>query len=76
VAQVLVREIDGAVLAALKRRASRGGRSLQAELKHVLERASRSDVVEARRLAARIRRMLAGRAHSDSADLVAADRAR
>jgi plasmid stability protein len=76
VAQVLVREIDEAVLAALKRRAARSGRSLQAELKHLLERAARTDVGEARRVAARIRRALAGRSHGDSADLVATDRAR
>lgn len=73
--QVLVRDIDPATLARLKARAARRGRSLQAELKAILEEAA-APVVEATALAARIRRGLAGRSHSDSADLVAEDRGR
>lgn len=74
--QVLVRNLDKAVVDRLKRRARRRGRSLQAELHEILERAARSDVAEARRAAERIRRKLADRRHSDSAELIAEDRAR
>ncbi len=73
--QVLVRDLDPAVLERLKQRAAQSGRSLQAELKTILENAARP-VPAAAALAARIRRKLSGRRHSDSADLVASDRRR
>ncbi len=75
-AQVLVRNLDPAVVERLKSRALRHGRSLQAEVKRVLEQAAGAGVEDARALAARIRRRLAGRRHSDSAALVAEDRRR
>ncbi len=75
-AQVLVRNLEGAVVERLKARARRHGRSLQAELKSVLEQAAGVNAEEARALAARIRRRLAGRRHSDSAALVAEGRRR
>lgn len=75
-AQVLVRDLKTDVVARLKARAKRHGRSLQTELKEILETASRQSTVEARALADRIRRQLAGRAHTDSVDLLAEDRAR
>lgn len=73
--QVLVRDLDPAVLERLKQRAESSGRSLQAELKLIIEQAARpvSDVAA---LAARMRRKLAGRDHSDSAELLAQDRGR
>ncbi len=74
--QVLVRNLDVAVLRKLKARARKNGRSLQAEMKSILEQAARSDLAAARAAAARIRRQLAGRVHSDSAALLAEDRAR
>jgi hypothetical protein len=49
---------------------------LQTELKQILQAASSQSAVDARALADRIRRELAGRAHSDSTELLAADRAR
>jgi plasmid stability protein len=73
--QVLVRDLDPAVLQRLKQRAARSGRSLQAELKSILENAARP-VEDAAALAARIRRSLARRRHSDSAELIADDRNR
>jgi plasmid stability protein len=75
-AQVLVRDLKADVVARLKARAKARGRSLQTELKVILEQASRQSALDARALAARIRRQLAGRRHSDSADLLAEDRAR
>jgi antitoxin FitA len=75
-AQVLIRELGADVVARLKARAKQRGRSLQTELKEILEQASRQNALDARKLAALIRRQLAGRTHSDSAQLVAEDRAR
>jgi plasmid stability protein len=74
--QVLVRELDPEVVRRLKARAAASGRSLEAELRLILERAARHDPARVGTLAATIRRRLAGRAHSDSADLVAEDRER
>jgi plasmid stability protein len=75
-AQVLVRDLETKVLKRLKVRARNHGRSLQAELKLILEQAAAADMVEARELARKIRLMLAGRRHSDSAELVSEDRRR
>jgi len=75
-AQVLVRDLKADVVARLKARARSRGRSLQAELKDILENAARPRAIDARLLADRIRRRLAGRAHSDSAELLADDRLR
>ena len=75
-AQVLIRGLSGRVLAKLKSRARRHGRSLQAELLNLVEDGARREAGDPARLAARIRRRLAGRSHSDSAALVAKDRAR
>ncbi len=75
-AQVLVRNLDPGAVERLKARALRHGRSLQAELKSVLEQAAGVSAEDARALAARIRRRLAVRQQSDSAALVAEDRRR
>jgi len=75
-AQVLVRDLKADVVARLKARAKQRGRSLQTELKDILDQASRQSALDARALAARIRRQLAGRKHSDSVELLAEDRAR
>ena len=75
-AQVLVRDLKAEVVARLKARAKRRGRSLQSELKEILETAARRTPLEARALAERIRGQLAGRAHSDSVELLAEDRRR
>jgi plasmid stability protein len=75
--QVLVRDIDKAVMKRLKARAERHGRSLQMELKTILEQAARQqDMVSARKLIDRVRAELAGRRHSDSVDLIREDRER
>ena len=75
-AQVLIRDLHEQTVERLKRRASRNHRSLQAELQIIVERAAATDVLESRTIAARIRRKLSGRKHSDSAALVADDRRR
>ena len=76
VAQVLIRDLDGAVVVKLKDRARRRGRSLEAELRVILETAAAEDWSGVRTLAAQLRRRLAGRSHSDSVDLLREDRAR
>lgn len=73
--QVLVRDLDPDVLDRLEQRARDSGRSLQAELRAILEQAARP-AGDVSALAARIRRKLAGRDHSDSAELLALDRER
>ena len=73
---VLVRDIDLDVLEALKGRAKQHGRSLQVELKSILDQAARVDMLDSRATAARIRRALRKGKHSDSAALLAEDRAR
>jgi antitoxin FitA len=75
-ARVLIRDLDDRVVEKLKARASRNGRSLQAELQMIVERAAATDVIDARGIAARIRRRLSDRKHSDSAALIADDRRR
>jgi plasmid stability protein len=75
-ANVLIRNLDKELVARLKQRALRNDRSLQAELQQIIARAAKSEVVEGRALAARIRRKLSGRKHSDSTKLIAADRRR
>lgn len=75
-ARVLIRDLDERTVSRLKQRAARNHRSLQAELLVIVERAAAMDVVESRALAARIRRKLSGREHSDSTALIADDRRR
>ncbi len=76
-AQVLVRDLDAVVVEKLKIRAADNGRSLQAELKAILEAQAREVTkAEARALAARIRQRLAGRLQTDSGELQAEDRTR
>ena len=74
--QVLVRELDLAVVERLKQRARSHGRSLEAELREILQCAAKSGIADARELADRIRRNLSDRQHTDSTQLVQEDRAR
>jgi hypothetical protein len=74
---VLVRDLSERDLELLKRRAESSGRSLQAELKRILELAARaSDEDAARALAERVSAALAGRSHPHSAALIRKDRDR
>jgi plasmid stability protein len=60
----------------LKKRAARHGRSLQSELKAILEEAARGAEVDSVLLAARVRGMFKGRKFSDSTALIREDRDR
>jgi antitoxin FitA len=76
-AQVLVRDLDPAIVEKLKARAADHGRSLQAELKAILEaQASQITKVEARALATCIRQHIGWRPQTDSGVLQAEDRER
>jgi plasmid stability protein len=76
-ARVLVRDLDAAVVERLKARAQLHGRSLQKELKAILEEAAaKSSWTEASSAAERVRQMLGDRQFSDSTELVREDRDR
>jgi plasmid stability protein len=81
--EVLVRNLDEAVVEQLKARARGSGRSLQAELKLILEQAARPAPAPARpsraayrALADQVRAALGDGPQADSAALLAEDRAR
>jgi plasmid stability protein len=76
-ANVHVREVDDHALEILRRQADASGRSLNAELKRIIEQAARAaDADAARDLAEQISARLAGRPHPDSAVLVREERDR
>lgn len=75
-AQILVRNVDKDVVDRLKARAKRNGRSLQAEVKGILEGAARLDMDSARKMILKLRRKLKGSAKSNSVDLLREDRER
>jgi plasmid stability protein len=71
---VHIRALSGSTLEKLRARARRNGRSLQAELKLILEEASGRDWSDTLARAERMRRRLARRVHDDSTELIARDR--
>jgi plasmid stability protein len=73
-ANVLVRDLDDDVLKELKASAKAHGRSLQAELHDVLERAGTRNLAETRRLSGQWLKRLRRSSHSDSAALIRDDR--
>ncbi len=73
-AQILIRNVDESTLERLKLRAAQNGRSLQAEVKMILDQAAYVDLQTARLSAARIREKLKGRSKSDSVDLLREER--
>jgi plasmid stability protein len=74
-ASILVRGLDEGTIQRLKERARLNGRSLQREIKEILERAAAPlTMSEARRLSERWRRRLGGQSYSDSAQLIRTDR--
>lgn len=77
-AQLLVRDIDLKTVERLKKRARDNGRSLQSEVRQILNQAANATLTmsEFRALADRIRKQLSNRKHRDSTLLVARDRAR
>jgi len=77
VAQVIVRNLDDGLVAALKRKARVHGKSLEQELRDILAAAARPAPEERAAIARRIRAMTpAGIEQSDSTDLIREDRDR
>ena len=73
-ANVLVRDLDDDVLKQLKAAAKAHGRSLQAEIHDVLQRASTRSPAETRRLSAQWLKRLRKSSPSDSALMIRQDR--
>lgn len=65
-AQVLIRQLDDAVVESLKRRARGNGRSLEAELRAILSEAAADPWAEL----LSVREALSGRAYSDSSEIL------
>ena len=72
--QILIRGLDDQVVKRLKARAGKNGRSLQSEVRVILEQAARVDMEAVLNLAADIRKGFKGRKLTDSADLTREDR--
>lgn len=76
-AQVLVRQLDSKVVLRLKKRAKAHGRSLQSEVKTILEEAVPDYEAAWKRIQGFRKRMTkSARTFSDSADLIREDRDR
>ena len=75
-AQVIVRNLDDAIVKALKARAALHGRPLEQELRDILAEASRLTPEERLRIADRIRAMTPGPMAADSTDLIREERDR
>jgi antitoxin FitA len=74
--QVLVRNLPTDVVKKLKSRAKQHRRSLQEELKDILEQAAEHNVKDVQAKVNKVRKLFAGRMFSDSSDLIRQDRAR
>lgn len=75
-AQLLVRNLDVTTVERLKQRARHHGRSLQSEIKAILEAATMYSMDEANRVAEKWQHRLAGIAYRDSAETIREDRER
>ena len=74
--QLLVRDLDPGTVERLKQRAQRHGRSLQGEVKAILQAAAIFSMSEAATVAEGWQRKLAGGAYRDSAETIREDRER
>lgn len=66
---ILIRDLSPVTIRLLKARAHRNGRSMQSELKYIIEKAAQVESLDAALLSAKIRRMLGDREHSESGPL-------
>jgi antitoxin FitA len=74
--QVLVRNLATEVVRKLKIRGQQHRRSLQEELKDILEQAARQNAKDVQAKVNQVRKLFADRKFSDSSDLIRQDRAR
>jgi antitoxin FitA len=75
-AQVIVRHLEDDTVRLLKERARRRGRSLEQELREILDAAARQDMAEFKAQAALIRARYQGMPQTDSVLLLREDRDR
>lgn len=74
--QVLVRNLHAQVVRKLKLRARQHRRSLQEELREILEHAARQNPADVQAKVNQVRKMFAGRRFTDSSELIRRDRVR
>lgn len=74
--QLLVRDLDAGTVERLKLRAQRHGRSLQGEVKEILQAAATFSMGEAGGVAEQWQRKLSGGVYRDSAEAIREDRER
>jgi plasmid stability protein len=74
--QVLVRNLGAQVVRKLKLRARQHRRSLQEELREILEHAARQNPADVQAKVNQVRKMFAGRRFTDSSELIRRDRVR
>lgn len=85
-AQILIRNLDDAIVERLRARADANGRSLEAEMRYILEQSAKVDMAKvnvakvdmatARQHVMEIRKKLAGRKFPDTVELIREDRDR
>jgi antitoxin FitA len=75
-AQLLVRDLEKKTIERLKMRAKQHDRSLQGEVKSILQNAAKLSMVEASNIARGWQKRLAGKKFSDSSFLIREDRDR
>jgi plasmid stability protein len=76
-ATALIPDLDDEVYERLKARAAGNNRTLEAELRHILIQASKQVGMAAARAAAdEMQRLMEGRPHSDSGEMLAEERLR
>jgi len=78
-AQILVRDLDQKIVKKLKRQAKQNGRSLQAQVKIILERSAEEPKVDrktALKMLDEFRKRFDGKEFSDSAELIREGRER
>ncbi len=75
-AQIIVRNLDDDVVIRLKMRAQDNNRSLEAEVRHILEQSAKVDIAQARLIVMERRKKLQGRKFADSVELIREDRDR
>ena len=73
---ILIRDLDEQTIRQLKKRAADNGRSLQSELKEIIERSAGEKTFEQLRREAERLAKASGRQKTDSVDLIREDRLR
>ncbi len=74
--QLLIRDLDPVIIKRLKLRAKQHHRSLQGELKVIVESATKMSMVEASHLSKKWQKRLTGSSFSNSAELLREERNR